>query len=87
MQEETVNIFFRNSNSAIPVKRQINLLVWLIKNLKVLSIIILTAPSMILKMSQRYPQMTMLDVGVPRGTEEMLNNGHKKIARKPDSNS
>ena len=48
---------------------------------------LLTAPSIILNISHRYPQITNLDVGVNPGTVEVSYNGHKNIAKNPVSSN
>lgn len=47
----------------------------------------LTAPSMILKMSHRKPQMTMVEGGVYRGRRERVQSGQRNIPRNPVSRS
>lgn len=47
----------------------------------------LTAPSMILKISHRKPQMTMPEGGVEWGRRERVQSGQRNIARKPVSRS
>jgi len=47
----------------------------------------LTAPSMILKISHRKPQMTMPEGGVCRGRRERVHSGQRNIPRNPVSSS
>lgn len=46
-----------------------------------------TAPSMILKISQRKPHRTIWDVGVCLGRRDSVQSGHRKIPRNPVSSS
>lgn len=46
-----------------------------------------TAPSMILKISQRKPHRTIWDVGVCLGRRDSVQRGHRKIPRNPVSSS
>lgn len=49
--------------------------------------VVLTAPSMILKISHRKPHTTTREVGVPLGSADSVQRGHRKIPRKPVSRS